>query len=106
MHLHDDMWNGVFSRIREAMQHREATHAILYLLTRDSKPHLLPLHEYGTEQTATDLSRQDNIKYIAFVLVSNRDGMRDSEFHPIYPSIEWPHEIVQDIVHRAHEITW
>jgi hypothetical protein len=106
MQHHDDLWSGVFSRINATMQNREATRAVLYLLTRDKKPHLLPVHALGTAEAACDLSRQDNIKYIAFVLVSNRDGMRDSEFHPIYPSIEWPHEIVQDIVHRAHEMTW
>jgi hypothetical protein len=103
MQHHDNMWNGLFSRIRETMQDREATHAVLYVLTRDKKPHLLPMHAYGTEQAACDLSRQDNIKYIAFVLITNYGGRVNSEFHPIYPSIEWPREIVQDIVDRAHE---
>ena len=106
MQQHSDMWNGVFSHIKHAMQSRQATHAVLYLLTRDKKPHLLPIHAGDTEAMASDLSRKDNIKYIAFILVSSDGGKRHSEFHPIYPSIEWPHEIVQDIVHRAHEVAW
>ena len=104
MQQHNDMWNGVFSHIRHTMQSRQATHAVLYVLTRDKQPHLLSLQTYGAEALATDLSRADNVKYIAFILLTDQDGRRTSEFHPIYPSIEWPHEIVQHIVQQAHQL--
>jgi hypothetical protein len=101
---HNDMWDGVFTHIKHTMHSRQATHAVLYVLTRDKKPHLLPIHAYDTAETASDLSRSDNIKYIAFILVTSEGGQPASEFYPIYPLVQWPNEIVQDIVHQAHQV--
>jgi hypothetical protein len=100
----NEVWNGVFSRIKDAMGSRTASDAVLYILTRDKIPYLMPINLVGAKELAADLSSRDKIKYIGFVLVSHRiKGEPGCEFHPIYPAMEWPTDIVRVIIERALE---
>jgi hypothetical protein len=104
MNRENEVWNGVFSRIKQAMGSRTASDAVLYILTRDKIPYVLPINLVGAKDLAADLSSRDKIKYIGFVLVSHRiKGEPGCEFHPIYPAVAWPQDIVQVIIERALE---
>lgn len=104
MNRENEVWNGVFSRIKQAMGSRTASDAVLYILTRDKIPYLLPINLVGAKDLAADLSNRDKIKYIGFVLVTHHlKGEPGCEFHPIYPGVEWPQDIVCAIVGRALE---
>jgi hypothetical protein len=104
MNRESEVWNGVFSRIKQAMGSRTASDAVLYILTRDKIPYLLPINLVGAKDLAADLSSRDKIKYIGFVLVTHHlKGEPGCEFQPIYPGVEWPQDIVRAIVERALE---
>ena len=106
MNSENDVWSGVFSRIKEAMGKRTASDAVLYVLTHDKIPYLLPINLVGAKDLAADLSSKDMIKYVGFILVTYRkQGPPACEFHPIYPSMAWPQAIVQGIIERALEAT-
>ena len=100
----NDVWGGVFSRIKEAMGKRTASDAVLYVLTHDKIPYLLPINLVGAKDLAADLSSKDKIKYVGFILIAyHKQGPPSCEFHPIYPSMAWPQAIVQGITERALE---
>ena len=72
MNRENDVWSGVFSRIKEAMGKRTASDAVLYVLTHDKIPYLLPINLVGAKDLAADLSSKDKIKYVGFILVTYR----------------------------------
>src|SRR5260370_41681249 len=100
----NDVWGGVFSRIKEAMGKRTASDAVLYVLTHDKIPYLLPINLVGAKDLAADLSSKDKIKYVGFILIAyHKQGPPTCDFHPIYPTMPPPHAIVQRITARAPE---
>lgn len=104
MNRESDVWNSVFSRIKQAIGSRTASDAVLYILTRDKIPYLLPINLVGAKELAADLSSRDKIKYVGYILVTYHiKGEHECEFRPIYPSVEWPQDIVRGIIGRAIE---
>ena len=104
MNRENEVWNGVFTRIKQAMGNRTASDAVLYILTRDKIPYLLPINLVGAKDLAADLAGRDKIKYIGFVLITHHlKGEPGCEFRAIYPAMQWPKDIVQVIIARALE---